>query len=133
MINYLPSLLFLSTTGSSSLMSPCFLTASALFGFSTGILFSTLVHSPHLSQNINSILSKKASVKIQVCFFYLILNYIKWFGINAGEGIRTLASPKAHWLTCSFSAPFAQSFLDLEASALTTPPPRQVREKGVFV
>jgi hypothetical protein len=45
----LPSLLFLSPTSSSRLMTLRFITASALKDFSTGILLSTHVSSPHLS------------------------------------------------------------------------------------
>jgi hypothetical protein len=45
---------------------------------------------------------------------------------GAGEGTRTPASPKAHWLTCHSSGPFSED--DLEASAITTPPPRRCLE-----
>ena len=58
--SFLPSLLFLSTTSSSRLMTPRFVTAGTLLGLSTVILFFTHVLSPHLSTN--SILSNSKSV-----------------------------------------------------------------------
>jgi hypothetical protein len=50
----LPSLLFFSTTSSSRLMTLRFMTASALLGLSTGILFSAHLLSSHLS-TVNSV------------------------------------------------------------------------------
>ena len=57
LIAFLPSFLFLSSSSSSRLMPPRFVTTSVLLGFSTGILFSTHALSPHLLI-VNSILSE---------------------------------------------------------------------------
>jgi len=56
-VAFLPSLLFLSTSSSSRLMTLRFVTARAIDGFSTAILSTTHVLSPHIPI-VNSILSK---------------------------------------------------------------------------
>jgi len=69
---FLPSLLLLSPTSSSRLMTLRFMTASALRGLSTGILFSTRFLSPHLStdnnvfSNINPVVARRLQCKQRV-------------------------------------------------------------------